>query len=118
MKKNNVYSEVNLHINWHVKENYRVLRDKIEDRVQRYITHRVVNTPQAILRAIGGTDGTRNSSQLQSASRMHPRIPPYFTSPDETNSMKGAMTTTSKPGIPPLKQRETSRYRGKWPEGP
>ena len=42
----------------------------------------------------------------------------YFTSPDETNSMKGAMTTTSKPGIPPLKQRETSRYRGKWPEGP
>ena len=86
MKTNNVYSEVNLHINWHVKENYPVLKDKIEDRVHRYITHRVVNTPQAILRAVGGTD-----DHIHPAVSIHP-------------------TLDIAPGIPPLKRWETTRF--------
>lgn len=50
------YSEINLHIVWHVKDNVRVLNGDIERFLQKHIETRVRETPGARLHAVGGTD--------------------------------------------------------------
>ena len=50
------YSEINLHIVWHVKHNDPVLRDEIEMQFQRFLRGKVVDTPGVYFHQIGGTD--------------------------------------------------------------
>ena len=53
--RRNIYSEINLHINWHTKHDLPVIVDRIEERLYRYLSHRIVTTPNVVLHAIGGT---------------------------------------------------------------
>jgi REP element-mobilizing transposase RayT len=50
------YSEINLHITWHVKDNAAVLRDDIEAQLHRYLRRRTKEEPDVICREVGGTD--------------------------------------------------------------
>jgi len=50
------YSEINLHLTWHVKDNSPVLTDEIEAQTHRYLRGQVVNTPGAFFHGVGGTD--------------------------------------------------------------
>jgi REP element-mobilizing transposase RayT len=50
------YSEINLHIVWHVKDDIPVLRDEIEVQVHRTLRGQAVNEPGVFLHEIGGTD--------------------------------------------------------------
>jgi putative transposase len=52
----NVYSEINLHIVWHTKNNAPVLSDQIEARLQQHIEHHVLQSEGCIFHGIGGTD--------------------------------------------------------------
>jgi len=51
-----VYSEINFHITWHTKASLPMITPKIEDRLYRYLTHKIIETPGAYLHAIGGTE--------------------------------------------------------------
>ena len=50
------YSEINLHITWHVKENSPVLTDMIEVQTHDFLRGRVFDTPGAVFHEVGGTD--------------------------------------------------------------
>ena len=52
----NVYSEINLHFTWHVKNNAPVLTEKVEDRLHHFIKHKVLETSGVIFHEIGGTE--------------------------------------------------------------
>ncbi|HEY9232019.1 MAG TPA: IS200/IS605 family transposase [Blastocatellia bacterium] len=52
----NVYSEINLHLVWHTKNNAPVLTDLIEARMQQHLQHHVIQTEGCIFHGIGGTD--------------------------------------------------------------
>ena len=49
-----VYSEINFHITWHTKNNLPLINEQIEGRLYHYLTHKILETPGAILHAIGG----------------------------------------------------------------
>ena len=51
-----VYSEINFHITWHTKNSLPMIRDRIEDRLYHYLTHKILETPGARLHAIGGIE--------------------------------------------------------------
>jgi putative transposase len=51
-----VYSEINFHITWHTKTSLPMITRKIEDRLYRYLTHKIVETDGAILHALGGIE--------------------------------------------------------------
>ena len=51
---NSVYSEINFHITWHTKGNLPMIREKIEDRLYHYLTHKILDTPGARFHAIDG----------------------------------------------------------------
>ncbi len=50
----NVYSEINLHLTWHTKQNAPVLTAEIEKRLHHYLKHRVLETPGVRFHEIGG----------------------------------------------------------------
>ncbi len=50
------YSEINLHITWHVKDDAPVLRDDIEVQFRRYLRGRVREDSEARCHEVGGTD--------------------------------------------------------------
>lgn len=52
----NVYSEINLHIVWHTKQSSPVLTEAIEDRLYRYLQHRILQSQGVLFHAIGGTE--------------------------------------------------------------
>jgi putative transposase len=52
----NYYSEINLHITWHTKENGPVLVGDIEQFAHEELRKRIVNTPDVRVHEIGGTD--------------------------------------------------------------
>lgn len=52
----NVYSEINLHMTWHTKNNAPVLTERIEDRVHHYLEHEIRKTKNVFFHAVGGTD--------------------------------------------------------------
>lgn len=49
-----VYSEINLHITWHTKDNIRFIDDRIEPLLYKYLQNRIIETSGAYLHAIGG----------------------------------------------------------------
>jgi putative transposase len=52
---NNFYSEINLHVTWHTKDNLPLLNPRIEEFVYRFLKQKIVNTPGAFVHQIGGT---------------------------------------------------------------
>ena len=52
----NVYSEINLHMTWHTKNNAPVLTDSIESRLYHYLEHEVLKTKNVFFHAIGGIE--------------------------------------------------------------
>ncbi|MGQ9651770.1 MAG: IS200/IS605 family transposase [Phycisphaerae bacterium] len=52
----NVYSEINLHLTWHTKQDAPVLVDTVENRTHRYLRHRALQTPGVIVHEVGGTE--------------------------------------------------------------
>jgi hypothetical protein len=52
----NYYSEINLHITWHVKESPPLLVHKVEAVVHHYLRGRCINTPGVFVHEIGGIE--------------------------------------------------------------
>ena len=50
------YSEINLHITWHVKDNNPVLTDMVESQAHRYLRGQAVNSRGVFFHGVGGTD--------------------------------------------------------------
>ena len=50
------YSEINLHITWHVKDDIPVLRDEVERHVQRHLRGQCFDEAGVFFHEIGGTD--------------------------------------------------------------
>jgi putative transposase len=54
--RRSIYSEINLHITWHIKASIALLTGKIEDRVHHYLKHSVIATGGVTFHEIGGTE--------------------------------------------------------------
>jgi REP-associated tyrosine transposase len=52
----NVYSEINLHITWHTKNNDPVIKDNIENRLYHFLENKVRKEKDVIFHAIGGIE--------------------------------------------------------------
>jgi len=52
----NYYSEINLHITWHVKNGAPLLVPKVEAAVHHYLKGRCINTPGVFIHEIGGIE--------------------------------------------------------------
>jgi len=52
----NVYSEINLHMTWHTKNNAPVLMEIIENRLHHYLEHEIRKTKNVFFHAVGGTE--------------------------------------------------------------
>ena len=50
------YSEINLHLTWHVKDNLPVLRDEIEVQLHRYLRDRAMQQRDLVWHEVGGTE--------------------------------------------------------------
>jgi putative transposase len=77
----NYYSETNLHITWHCKESAQMLTPQIEPVAHRIIWERLVNTHNAFVHEIGGTE-----THLHLAIT----VPPSLTISDLVGQLKGA----------------------------
>jgi putative transposase len=75
------YSEINLHLTWHTKQNAPVLVDAIEDRLYRYLHHRIVSVAGAVLHAIGG---------IENHVHLAVSVPPTLLVSDWIGELKGA----------------------------
>lgn len=51
-----VYSEINFHITWHTKDNLPMIRGRVEERLYHFLTHKIIETPGAVLHGIGGIE--------------------------------------------------------------
>ena len=51
-----VYSEINLHFTWHVKESLPIITEAIEDRLHRYIVNYALQTKGVFIHEINGTE--------------------------------------------------------------
>jgi REP-associated tyrosine transposase len=52
----NVYSEINLHITWHTKNNNPVIKDNIENRLHHFLENKIRKEKEVIFHAIGGIE--------------------------------------------------------------
>jgi putative transposase len=77
----NVYSEINLHIVWHVKNNLPVLTEHIEARTHNKIKNSVLETAGCIFHAIGG---------IEDHVHLAVSIPPTLTISEWIGKLKGA----------------------------
>ncbi len=75
------YSEINLHITWHTKDNAAVLRDEIEVQLHRYLRGRAAQASGLFWHEVGGTD---DHVHLVIA------VPPTLLVSDWIGEMKGA----------------------------
>lgn len=53
---NRAYSEINLHITWHVKGSLPIISDAIESRLHQYLKHYALQTKGVFVHEIGGTE--------------------------------------------------------------
>jgi len=51
-----IYSEINLHITWHVKQSLPIISPEIEPRLHRYIRSYALQSRSVIFHEIGGTE--------------------------------------------------------------
>jgi putative transposase len=52
----NVYSEINLHMTWHTKNNNPVLTNSIEQRLHHYLEHEIRKAKDVFFHAVNGTE--------------------------------------------------------------
>lgn len=52
----NVYWELFYHLIWRTKDSMPLLNPKVEPLTHKYLIHRTLETPEAIVHAVGGTD--------------------------------------------------------------
>lgn len=52
----NYYSEINLHITWHCKDNSPMLTPQVEPVAHRHLKQKIINTPGAFVHEVGGTE--------------------------------------------------------------
>jgi len=50
------YTEINVHVTWHVQDDQPVLQGQLEKEVHRYIYARAIEEPGVFVHEIGGTD--------------------------------------------------------------
>lgn len=77
----NVYSEINLHITWHTKENAAVLVDQIENRVHHYLRNRALQEPEVIVHEVNG---------MPDHVHLAVSVPPTLLISDWIGTLKGA----------------------------
>ena len=53
---NNVYSEINLHFVWHVKQSLPLISETIEPRLHRFLRSYALKTQDLIFHEVGGTE--------------------------------------------------------------
>lgn len=51
-----VYSEINLHIIWHTKNNAAMITNQIESQLYGFLKNKIVETPEVYFHAIGGIE--------------------------------------------------------------
>lgn len=51
-----VYSEINLHITWHTKDNFRFINSGIEADLHKFLRNKIVDTADAYFHAVGGIE--------------------------------------------------------------
>lgn len=49
-----VYSEINLHITWHMKNNQPMITEQIEPNLYKFLKSKILETPETFVHAIGG----------------------------------------------------------------
>ncbi|HEV8132629.1 MAG TPA: IS200/IS605 family transposase [Acidobacteriota bacterium] len=52
----NVYTDILLHVTWHTKESRNLILERFEDRLYRYLKHRVCQTSGAFCHEVNGTE--------------------------------------------------------------
>ena len=52
----NVHWEIYLHVVWRTKDNMKLLTPRVEPLVHKYLIHRALETPEAIVHAVGGIE--------------------------------------------------------------
>ncbi|HVS80296.1 MAG TPA: IS200/IS605 family transposase [Pyrinomonadaceae bacterium] len=78
---NRAYSEINLHITWHVKESLPIITETIEPRLHKYLTHYALQAKGVIVHAINGTE---------THVHMGVSIPPTLVIADWIGKLKGS----------------------------
>jgi len=77
----NVYSEINLHITWHTKNDEPVIKDHIENRLYRFLENRIRKEKETFIHAIGG---------IEDHIHLAVTIPPSLTISDWVGQLKGS----------------------------
>jgi putative transposase len=75
------YSEINLHLTWHTKDNTPLLVANIETETHRYLKGRCINTPGVFIHEIGG---------IEDHVHLCITIPPTLLISDFVGQLKGA----------------------------
>lgn len=76
-----VYSEINLHITWHTKNNQPLINNQIEPHLYKFLTDKIRQTPETFFHGIGGI-----SDHIHIAVS----IPPTLQISDWVGQLKGA----------------------------
>ncbi len=50
------YSEINLHITWHTKNNLSLIKGEIEPKLYQFLRQKTLETPEIFIHAIGGIE--------------------------------------------------------------
>ena len=75
------FSEILLHITWHTERNARAITPDIEERLYRYLRHRIAETPGAFLFEVGG---------VEEHIHLAVRVPPTITVSTWIGQLKGS----------------------------
>jgi putative transposase len=77
----NVYSEINLHFTWHVKDNFPVISEAIEPGLYRFLLSYALKTDGLIFHEVGGTEDHVHIAVT---------VPPTVTPSEWIGKLKGA----------------------------
>jgi len=50
------YSEINLHITWHTKNNLPLIKAELEPKLYQFLKQKMLETPETFVHAIGGIE--------------------------------------------------------------
>jgi len=51
-----VYSEINLHITWHIKSNMPLIKPAIKPKLYKFLKRKIIETPEVYFHAIGSIE--------------------------------------------------------------
>ncbi|HEY2934680.1 MAG TPA: IS200/IS605 family transposase [Acidobacteriota bacterium] len=95
------YAEIFLHLTWHTEQNAPAITADVEERLYRYLRHRITQTPGACVFETGGTEDHIHLAV---------RVPPTITISAWIGDLKGASSHY-------INQQTGQRARLKWQEG-